>query len=58
MFCLSVENGLYGRETKSIRSSCPLVLPLSTQAAETLQGFYAFFYLNQGDITLKFVMSF
>lgn len=57
MLCLSAENGLYGRETKSIRSSCPLVLSLSTQAVETLQGFYAIFYLNQGEITFSFPMS-
>lgn len=42
MFFLSVESGLYG-EIKSIKCSCPLVLPLSTRAVETLQGFYVIF---------------
>lgn len=57
MFCLSVESGLYGREIKSIRSSCPLVFPLPTQTVKTLQGLCAFFYINQGEITFKFFMS-
>lgn len=58
MFCLAIASGLYGRGVKSIRSFCPLELPLPTQAVETLQGFYAFFYLNRGEIAFQFLMSY
>lgn len=43
MYCLAIESGLYGRQVKSIRSFCPLALPLPIEAVETLQGFYAYF---------------
>lgn len=58
MFCLAIESGLYGRGVKSVRSFYRFALLLPTQAVETLQGFYAFFYLNRVEITFQFLMSY